>query len=66
MSEYILVLIWLGVAAFISLILGQQSTVNICGKNEKRYSLIWAFIVMLPVIWWAGHRGYVADMKCKA
>lgn len=61
MSEYILVLIWLGVAAFISSTLGQQSAVNICGKYEKRYSLIWAFIVMLPVIWWAGHRGYVAD-----
>lgn len=66
MSEYILVLIWLGVAAFISSTLGQQSAVNICGKYEKCYSLIWAFIVMLPVIWWAGHRGYVADMKCKA
>lgn len=61
MSEYILVLIWLGVAAFISSTLGQQSAVNICGKYEKRYSLIWAVVVMLPVIWWAGHRGYVGD-----
>lgn len=61
MSEYILVLIWLGIAAFISTAIGQQSVVNICGKYEKRYSLIWAVVVMLPIIWWAGHRGPVGD-----
>lgn len=60
MSEYILVLIWLGVAAFISSTLGQQSAVNICGKYEKRYSLIWAVVIMLPIVWWAGNRGYAA------
>lgn len=60
MSEYILVLIWLGIAAFISTAIGQQSVVNICGKYEKRYSLIWAVIVMLPVIWWAGNRNAMA------
>lgn len=61
MSEYILVLLWLGIAAVISSVIGQQSVVNICGKYEKRYSLIWAVVVMLPIIWWAGHRGPVGD-----
>ena len=61
MSEYILVLIWLGIAAAISSAIGQQSVVNICGKYEKRYSLIWAVVVMLPIIWWAGNRDAVAD-----
>ena len=60
MSEYILVLIWLGIAAAISSAIGQQSVVNICGKYEKRYSLIWAVVVMLPIIWWAGNRDAVA------
>lgn len=61
MSEYILVLLWLGIAAVISSVIGQQSVVNICGKYEKRYSLIWAVVVMLPIIWWAGNRDAVAD-----
>lgn len=61
MSEYILVLIWLGIAAAVSTAMGQQSVVNICGKYERRYSLIWAVVVMLPIIWWAGNRDAVAD-----
>lgn len=61
MSEYILVLIWLGIAALISSIMGQKYTVEICGKYERRYSLMWAFVVMLPIIWWVGHRGAVGD-----
>lgn len=61
MSEYILVFIWLAAAVVISSEIGQNSVVSVCGEKVYRYSFIWALVVMLPIIWWAGNRGYVGD-----
>lgn len=60
MSEYILVLIWLAVAGLISIEIPKQK-MKFGDKIEYRYPIWWAIIIMLPIIFWAGTRGYVGD-----
>lgn len=60
-SQYVLILVWVGVMAFIANSGGFQRIEIVCGKAEYRYPWLFAFIVFVPVIWMAGHRGYVGD-----
>lgn len=60
MSEYILVLVWLAVAGFISAQIPKQKML-IGNRIEYRYPIWWAVLIMLPIIFWAGTRGYIGD-----
>lgn len=61
MSEYVGILIWVGVAALISAAGMFKTKIEICGKYEYRESFFWALIVMLPVVWMAGNRENISD-----
>lgn len=61
MSNYLLILIWIGIVYIISLFVNVQRTEYVCGEKVKRYYPAWAFIIFLPVIIWAGFRGNFAD-----
>ncbi len=61
MSEYILILIWLGVCASVADYLKLKKPELVCGVQEERYSWLFAFIVFLPIIIMAGTRGDFAD-----
>ena len=60
-SKYVLILVWIGIAAVIFSQEGMQQPENICGKTEYRYRFLWAFLVFLPVIWMVGTRGNIGD-----
>lgn len=60
MSEYILVLVWLAVAGIISTQIPKQKIV-VGDKIEYRYKMWWAVLIMLPIIYWVGTRGYIGD-----
>ena len=60
-SRYVLILVWIGIAAVIFSQEGMQQPENICGKTEYRYRFLWAFLVFLPVIWMVGTRGHIGD-----
>lgn len=62
MSEYVLILLWIGLAAIISKVAGVQRKETVLGVTEYRYNPIWAFLIFLPVIIWVGMRPiYFAD-----
>ena len=61
MSEYILILIWLGVCASVADYLKLKKPELVCGVQEERYSWLFAFIVFLPIIVIAGTRGDFGD-----
>ena len=61
MSEYILILIWLGVCASVADFLKLKKPELVCGVQEERYSWLFAFIVFMPIIIMAGTRGNFAD-----
>ena len=60
MSEYILVLVWLAIAGIISTQIPKQKIV-VGDKIEYRYKMWWAVVIMLPIIYWVGTRGYIGD-----
>ena len=60
-SEYILILLWIGLAALVGKGAQFKRAVLIEGVEEQRYLWLFAFIVFFPIIWMAGHRGYFAD-----
>ena len=60
-SEYILILLWIGLAALVGKGAQFKRAVLIEGVEEQRYLWLFAFIVFFPIIWMAGHRGYIAD-----
>lgn len=61
MSEYILILVWLGFMAIMANAGAGKRTELVCGEQVQRYSWLFAFVVFVPIIWMAGHRGYVGD-----
>lgn len=56
MSEYILIVLWLGLAAIISTSARLQRKETVLGATEYRYKPLWAFLIFLPVIIWVGLR----------
>ena len=61
MSNYYLILVWIGIVWFLSKIVRCQRMETVCGKTEYRFTPVWAFVVFLPLIIWSGSRGYVGD-----
>lgn len=61
MSEYVLILVWIG---FFALLASQgffQRSEMVCGKVVQRFSWGVAFVVFAPIIWMAGNRGWIFD-----
>lgn len=56
MSQYILVIIWLGILYFISRNANVYTSENIFGKNEVRVSVAFAIFAVLPLIYWTATR----------
>ena len=54
MSEFILILLWIGLCAFFARQLKVTKTELVCGVEEERYYWLFAFIVFLPIIIMAG------------
>lgn len=61
MSNYLLILIWVGIVYIIGLFVNVQRTEYVCGERVKRYYPVWAFVIFLPVIIWCAFRGYIGD-----
>lgn len=61
MSEYIFILIWIGVMALARSLKEFRRTEIVCGREERRYVWWFAVLAFFPVIWIAGHRGWVGD-----
>ena len=61
MSNYYLILVWVAVAGVLGMILQVKRIETVNGKKVCRYQPLWALIVVLPLIIWAGYRGHVGD-----
>lgn len=61
MTNYVLILIWLAICAFVTTIINLKKPELVCGEWEIRYRWLWALIVFLPVIIWAGTRSGFGD-----
>lgn len=61
MSNYYLILLWIGITYLLTNAIPVQKIGYVCGKRVRRYSFIWAFLIFLPVILWSGYRGNVGD-----
>lgn len=61
MSNYYLILLWIGITYLLTNAIPVQKIEYVCGKRVRRYSFIWAFLIFLPVILWSGYRGNVGD-----
>lgn len=55
------ILIWIAVAAAFYALYGHYQYVTVNGYRERRYGKIAAVVMVLPIIYWAGTRGDVAD-----
>ncbi len=60
-NNYIRILGWIAVIGVLSLMLDVKRRETVCGKEEYRYTPVWAVIAFLPLIIWCGNRGYVGD-----
>lgn len=55
------ILIWITVVALVYMLNGRYQYVTVNGYREKRYGKFAAVVMVLPIIYWAGTRGNVAD-----
>ena len=56
MSQYILIIIWLGLCLVFTEIFKPYTEDEVYGYRIKKYNLVFAFIIMVPLILWAGFR----------
>ncbi len=56
MSEYLLILLWIGLCAFFARYVKVTKTELVCCVEEERYHWLFAFIMFLPIILMAGFR----------
>lgn len=61
MSNYYLILVWIGFVVMFSAMTNIYRKESVCGKMVWRVHPIWALIIVLPLIIWSANRGYVAD-----
>lgn len=57
---YLYPLIWLFFAGFLLSMIPKEQML-VCGKVQRRWARSSAFLLVLPLIFWAGLRGYVGD-----
>ena len=60
-NQYILILVWIGFMALIQGSCYRQEYSEISRQNERRVKPIFAFILVMPMIFMAAFRGYIAD-----
>jgi transmembrane protein EpsG len=60
-SEYVLILFWIGAMAIVPRFVKTDHMEWTGGRIEIRVNWLFAFLVFLPVIWMAGHRGNIGD-----
>ena len=60
-SEYVLILLWIGVMAMVPRFVKTDHMEWVAGRLEIRWNWFLALLTFFPVIWMAGHRGYVGD-----
>lgn len=60
-NQYIFILVWIGLMAVVAYQMNLKRTELVCGEWVQRYPWWFAFVVFVPIIWMAGHRGYFAD-----
>lgn len=56
MSEYVLILLWIGLCALFAKYIKLTKTEMVCGVEEERYPWLFAFIAFLPIILMVGFR----------
>ncbi len=61
MSQYILILVWIGLTAVAANKLRLKRAELVCGVRVERFPWWFAFVVFVPIIWMAGHRGSFGD-----
>lgn len=61
MSNYYLILVWIAFFAVLSMYIQMQRTEVVLGEKVQRMKWGWAFLLFVPLIIWAGNRGYVGD-----
>lgn len=61
MSNYILILVWIAIAAIVTRLINVKQTETVCGERVERFNPVWAFIIFVPLIIWAGYRGNIGD-----
>lgn len=60
-NQYIFILVWIGLMAVVAYQMNLKRTELVCGEWVQRYPWWFAFVVFVPIIWMAGHRGYIGD-----
>lgn len=60
-NQYIFILVWIGLMAVVAYQMNLKRTELVCGEWVQRYPWWFAFVVFVPIIWMAGHRGWFAD-----
>lgn len=60
-SQYILILIWIGLMAIMSKLIYMKQFEFVCGEKVERYRWLFAILIFVPIIWMAGNRGWFAD-----
>lgn len=61
MSNYYLILAWIGVFAILTLFVQMNRRENLYGKTVYRIRPIWAVVLVAPLVIWSADRGYVGD-----
>ena len=56
-----IILIWITAVSLVYMMSERYQYVTVNGYKEKRYGKFAAVIMVLPIIYWAGTRGDVAD-----
>ena len=60
-SEYVLILFWIGIMALVPRFIKTDHMEWVTGRREIRCSWFYALLTFFPIIWMAGHRGYIGD-----
>ena len=61
MSEFIFIPLWVLFFTMISELPMFQERMWVLSKERTRNTFLFAFAAFLPIIWFAGHRGYIGD-----
>lgn len=61
MSNYYLILVWIGIFAILGIFVSMQRTEIVLGQKVQRMKSVWAWIVFVPLLIWTMNRGNIGD-----
>lgn len=61
MSNYYLIIVWIFIFAVLSRFVQMERTEVVLGQKAQRMQPLWAVVLVVPLVVWAGYRGYVGD-----